>query len=348
MAVTIVEDRRAITGGVDTHAEVHVAAALDPIGGLLGVREFPATAAGYSGLRDWLGGFGQVALVGIEGTGSYGAGLARHLAAAGIRVVEVDRADRQDRHRQGKSDPLDAVSAARAAQSGRAAGAPKGRDGAVEAIRALMVAKHSARNERTQAINQARSLIVTGPDDLRVRFAKHTVAALVSDLAALRPRPGDVPGYATRIALRELGRRAQFLDAQLGRLDELISPLVAGRAPGLLALYGIGPDTAALLLIAAGDHPERLRSEAAWAHLCAVAPIPASSGKVRRHRLNPGGNREANHALWRIVITRMSSHAPTRAYVDRRTKEGLSKKEIIRCLKRYVAREVYPRLRAGG
>jgi transposase len=299
-------------------------------------------------LLGWLAGFGTVALVGIEGTGSYGAGLARHMAAAGVRVVEVDRADRQDRRRQGRSDPLDAVSAARAAQSGRAAGAPKGRDGAVEAIRALMVAKRSARNERTQAINKARSLIVTGPDDLRARFAKHTVTALVSDLAALRPRPGDVPGYATRIALRELGRRAQFLDAQLERLDELISPLVAGRAPGLLALHGIGPDTAALLLIAAGDHPERLRSEAAWAHLCAVAPIPASSGKVRRHRLNPGGNREASHALWRIVITRMSSHPPTRAYIDRRTKEGLSKKEIIRCLKRYVAREVYPRLRAGS
>jgi len=309
MAVTIVEDRRAITGGVDTHAEVHVAAALDPTGGLPGVKEFPVTAAGYASLLGWLAEFGTVALVGIEGTGSYGAGLARHMAAAGVRVVEVDRAGRQDRRRQGKSDPLDAVSAARAAQSGRAAGAPEGRDGAVEAIRALMVARRSARNERTQAINQARSLIVTGPDDLRARFAKHTVAALVSDLAALRPRPGDVPGYATRIALRELGRRAQFLDAQLVRLDELISPLVAGRAPGLLALYGIGPDTAALLLIAAGDHPERLRSEAAWAHLCAVAPIPASSGKVRRHRLNPGGNREASHALWRIVITRMSSHA---------------------------------------
>ena len=244
--------------------------------------------------------------------------------------------------------PGDAVSAARAAQSGRARGAPKGRDGAVEAIRVLMVAKRSARNERTQAINQARSLIVTGSDDLRARFARHTAAQLVTDLAALRPRPGDVPGYATRVALRELGRRAHFLDAQIARLDELIVPLVTARAPSLLALYGVGPDTAALLLVAAGDHPQRLRSEAAWAHLCAVAPIPASSGKVTRRRLNRGGNREANHALWRIVITRMSSHAPTRAYVDRRTKEGLSKKEIIRCLKRYVARQVYPHLRPAA
>src|SRR6266704_1677409 len=128
-------------------------------------------------------------------------------------------------------------------------------------------------------------------------------------------------------------------------LDETITPLVTARAPGLLALHGIGPDTAALLLITAGDHPERLRSEAAWAHLCGAAPIPASSGKVARHRLNPGGDRQANHALWRIAITRMSSHPPTRAYVARRTEDGLSKPEIIRCLKRYVAREVYHYLR---
>jgi transposase len=344
MTLTIVETR-VITGGVDTHADVHVAAALDPIGGLLGVREFPATPAGYAGLLGWLGGFGTVCLVGIEGTGSYGAGLSRHVAAAGVRVVEVDRSDRQDRRRQGKSDPLDAVSAARAAQSGRAHGAPKGRDGAVEAIRALMVAKRSARSERTQTINQARALIVTGPDDLRARFARHTPADLVSELASLRPRPGATVGYATRIALRELGRRGQFLDGQLERLDEFIIPLVTARAPGLLALYGIGPDTAAMLLAAAGDHPERLRSEAAWAHLCATAPLSASSGKVTRYRLNPGGDRQANHALYRIVITRLSSHPQTRAYADRRGKEGLSKKEIIRCLKRYVAREVYPYLR---
>ena len=343
--MTIVEDARAITGGVDTHSEVHVAAALDPVGGLLGVREFPATAAGYRGLLGWLRGFGAVALVGIEGTGSYGAGLARHMAGAGIRVVEVDRADRQDRRRNGKSDPLDAVSAARAAQSGRAAGAPKGRDGAVEAIRVLMVAKRSARNERTQANGQARALILTGPDELRSRFAGHRAAALAEAITALRPRPGDAADYAVRIALRELGRRVEFLDAQIERLDDLIVPLVTVRAPLLLSLYGVGPDTAALLLIAAGDRPERLRSEAAWAHMCAVAPIPASSGKTRRHRLNRGGNREANHALWRIVITRMSAHPATRAYVERRTKEGLPKKEIIRRLKRYVAREVYPRLR---
>jgi transposase len=347
MTLTIVETR-AVTGGVDTHADVHVAAALDPIGGLLGVGEFPATLAGYARLLGWLGGFGTVCLAGVEGTGSYGAGLARYLAAAGVRVVEVDRSGRQDRRRQGKTRPAGCGQRGRAAQSGKARGAPKGRDGAVEAIRALMVAKRSARSERIQTINQARALVLTGPDDIRVRFAKHTAAGLVAELAALRPRPGAVVGYATRIALRELGRRVQFPGGQPGRPGELIVPLVTGRAPGLLTLYGVGPDIAAMLLVAAGDHPERLRSEAAWAHLCATAPIPASSGKVTRHRLNPGGDRQANHALWRIVITRMSSHPPTRAYVERRTKQGRSKKEIIRCLKRYVARQVYPHLRPAA
>ena len=216
MTWTIVETR-AVTGGVDTHAGVHVAAALDPIGGLLGVGEFPATPAGYACLLEWLGGFGTVCLAGIEGTGSYGAGLARHITATGVRVVGVDRSDRQDRRRQGKSGPLDAVSAARAAQCGKARGAPKGRDGAVEAVRALMVAKRSARSERIQTINQARALVLTGPDDIRVRFAKHTAAGLVAELAALRPRPGAVVGYATRIALRELGRRVQFPGGQLER-----------------------------------------------------------------------------------------------------------------------------------
>src|SRR5450631_130684 len=301
----------------------------------------PAFWAGWAGS-------GLCAWSGSRAPAATAPGLSRHVTAAGVRVVEAGRSDRQDRRRQGKSDPLDAVSAARAAQSGRARGAPKGRDGAVEAVRALMVAKRSARSERTQAINQARALIVTGPEDLRARFTAHATADLVAELAALRPRPGAVVGYHTRIALRELGRRAEFPGSQIERLDDLIGPLVTGHAPGLLALHGVGSDTAAILLIAAGDHPERLRSEAAWAHLCAAAPIPASSGKTIRHRLNPAADRQANHALWRIVITRMSSHPPTRAYVERRTAEGLSKKEIMRCLKRYVAREVYPHLRSAA
>jgi len=339
--MTIAEDRRVITGGVDTRAGTHVAAALDPIGGLPGVRELPVTPAGYARLPGWPGGLGAVALAGIGGAGSYGAGLARHVTAAGIRVVEVGRSDRQDRRRQGKPDPLDAVSAARAAQSGRARGTPRRAATAPWATRALTVARRSARSGRAQAVSQARALIVAGPDDLRARFAGHTTAALASGLASLRPRPGGTAGHATRIALREPGRRAEFPGGQVGRPDELIVPLATARAPGLPALHGAGPGTAALLLIAAGDHPERLRPEAARAHLRAVAPIPASPGKVTRRRLNPGGDRQASHAPWRIVITRMSSRAPTRAHVERRTAGGLPKKEIIRCLKRHVAREAY-------
>jgi transposase len=343
MAMTIVETR-AVTGGVDTHLDVHVAAALDGIGGLLGVESFPTTAAGYSELLGWLASFGPVERVGIEGTGSYGAGLARHLHSAGIDVVEVNRSDRQARRQQGKSDPLDAVSAARAAQSGKASGASKGRDGIVEAIRTLMVTRRSARRHRTATINQMRALVSTAPDDLRARFAHHTTISLVKETAAMRPRAGDTVGFATRIALRELGRRADYLADEIDRVDALLAPLLIARAPSLLALPGVGPDTAAILLIAAGDHPDRLRSETAWAHLCGSAPIPASSGKITRRRLNPAGDRQANHALWRIVLSRMSFEPRTRAYVERRTEEGLTKLEIIRCLKRYVAREVYPHL----
>jgi transposase len=344
MAMTIVESP-AVTGGVDTHLDAHVAAALDDRGGLLGVESFPTTPAGYRKLMAWLGGFGPVALVGIEGTGSYGAGLARHVEAAGVAVVEVNRADRAARRRQGKSDPLDAVSAARAAQSGQATGRSKGRDGQVEAIRALMVTKRSARRQRTATINQMRALVSTAPDGLRVRFAHHSTLSLVRAAAAMRPRPGDVVDHATAVALRELGRRAIFLAAEIERVEDLVAPLVQARAPRLLALSGVGPDTAATLLIAAGDHPDRLRSEAAWAHLCGSAPIPASSGKVIRWRLNRAGDRQANRALWRIVFTRMSFEARTRAYVERRALEGKTKPEIIRSLKRYVAREVYPHLR---
>jgi transposase len=210
MTLIIVDQARLVTGGVDTHADNHVAAALEGIGGLLGVQEFAATPAGYARLLGWLQGFGTVGLAGIEGTGSYGAGLARHIAATGIRVVEVDRSDRQDRRRKGKPDPLDAVSAARAALPGRASGAPRGRDGQVEAIRALMVAKRTARAQPTQTINQARALIITGPDDIRTRFTGQTPAELAAELAALRPRPGSMARYHTLLSLREPGRRAHY------------------------------------------------------------------------------------------------------------------------------------------
>jgi transposase len=345
MAMTIVEGTRSITGGVDTHLDVHVAAALDDIGGLLGVESFEASMAGNDKLLGWLASFGPVALVGVEGTGSYGAGLARFLRAAGVGVVEVDRPNRQARRRTGKSDPADAVEAARAALSGRAQGAGKTRDGNVEAIRALVVAKRSARSTRIASMNQIRHLGFTAPDELRERLRGVSRDRLGTVAASLRPRAdGDPVLAATKTAIRILGRRVLALDAELADLDAQLTPLVTATAPRLLEVHGVGINTAATLLVTAGDNPDRLRSEAAWAHLCGVAPIAASSGKVTRWRLNRGGDRQANGALWVIVITRMASDARTRAYVERRLAEGKSKPEIIRILKRYVAREVFRHL----
>jgi transposase len=348
MALTIVEAARAVTGGVDTHLDVNVAAALDDIGGLLGVEEFATDAGGHRALVSWLCSFGTVVLVGVEGTGSYGVGLARALRAAGIEVVEVDRPNRQARRRQGKSDPLDAVEAARAALSGRARGAAKTRDGDVEAIRALMVAKRSCRSTRTATLNQLRHLGFCAPDEVRQRFFGLSTLRLAEEAAALRPREGtDVVAFATKTAMRTLGRRVAVLDREKADLDELLEVLVASAAPELFALYGVGVHTAATLLVTAGDNPGRLRSEAAWAHLCGVAPLEASSGKVVRRRLNRGGDRQANAALWRIAMVRMSSEPRTQAYVARRVDEGRSKPEILRMLKRYIAREVYRHLPRG-
>jgi transposase len=338
---------RLVTGGVDTHLDVNVAAALDPVGGLLGVAEFPTTLAGHRELLGWLSGFGPVARAGVEGTGSYGAGLARFLRAAGVAVVEVDRPNRQARRRSGKSDPLDAIEAARAALSGRARGAAKSRDGNVEAIRALVVAKRSARSAKIQALNQIRHLSFTAPEQLRQRLAGVSRHHLAARAAGLRPAAGegaDPVIAATKTALRILGRRVLALDEEKARIDALLTGLVSQTAPQLLTVFGVGIDTAAALLVTAGDNPGRLRSEAAWAHLCGTAPIPASSGKVTRYRLNRGGDRQANCALWGIVITRLGNDPRTKAYMARRLAEGRSKPEVIRILKRYVAREVYHRL----
>ena len=261
-------------------------------------------------------------------------------------MVEVDRPNRQARRRTGKSDPADAVEAARAALSGRAQGAGKTRDGNVEAIRAFVVAKRSARSTRIKSLNQIRHLGFTGPDELRDRLRGVSRDHLAGVASALRPRAdGDPVMTATKTSI--LGRRVLALDDELATIDALLAPLVATTAPTLLEVHGVGVDTAATLLVAAGDNPQRLRSEAAWAHLCGVAPIPASSGKVTRWRLNRGGDRQANGALWVIAITRMSSDPRTRSYVERRLDEGRSKPEIIRILKRYVAREVYRHLPRG-
>jgi len=346
MAVTIVDTARPVTGGVDTHLDVHVAAVLDGIGGLLGVEQFETTAAGNKALLGWLRSFGPPARVGVEGTGSYGAGLARYLRGCGVEVVEVDRPNRQERRRKGKTDTVDAIEAARAAQAERQLGQAKTRDGHVEAIRVLVVAKRSAKSSRIKTMNQIRHLGFTAPEEIRQVLHGVSRRLVAKKAAAMRPRAGQDPvTFATKTALRTLGQRAVALQAEMKQIDVLLGQLIREHWEDLLSLYVVGVDSAAALLVAAGDNPGRLRSEAAWAHLCGVAPIEASSGKVTRLRLNRGGDRQANAALWHIVTTRMSSDPRTRDYVERRTKEGRSKKEIIRVLKRYVAREVYYYLR---
>ena len=345
--MSIVEVTRPIVGGVDTHLDVHVAAAVDPVGGVLGVESFPTTPAGYHDLSSWLSSFGPVERVGVEGTGSYGAGLARHLSASGIVVVEVDRPNRQARRRNGKSDELDAIEAARAALSGRATGAAKSATGNVEALRTLLVAKRSARSIRIKTIGQLRHLVITAPDDLRDRLGVLTTKALIRQAAALRPRPGSDPiSHTIKTAIVTLARRVQAINTEIAALDAHIDTLVRATAPALLEVYGVGSDTAAIFLTAAGDNPGRIRSEAAWAKICGVAPVPAGSGKTNgRHRLNQGGNRQANHALWRVVLTRLGQGEPrTVVYMQRRLAEGRTKPEIIRALKRYVAREIFQQI----
>ena len=269
---TMAETARRVTAGADTHRDQYVVAALDERGAELGVRSFPTTRAGHRALLAWLRRFGAVERVGVEGTGSYGAGLARFLHAGGVTVVEVNRPNRQLRRSHGKSDPVDAIAAARAAQSGQATGQAKTRDGAVEAIRALRVARRSARHGRITAINQMRALLVSGPDDLRETLRGSTVFKLVTTAARLRPADPTTAAGATRFALRELARRVQSLEAECKRLDALLESLVSATAPELVASYGAGTDTAGALLVSAGDNPQRLHSEAAFAHLCRRRP----------------------------------------------------------------------------
>ncbi len=342
------EQHALVTGGVDTHKETLAVAALNAVGGLLGQDEFPATPAGYRSLLTWLSQYGQVARVGVEGTGSYGAGLSRYLRAQGIVVVEVDRPDRRLRRQRGKSDPVDAVAAARAAQAETATGTPKAGTGPVESIRALRVARRSAIKARTQAANQLHALVVRAPEPLRTTLRSLSRADLVRTAAALRPGPSLAePVDGTKAALRAVARRYQALHAEIVELDGQLSPLVTAAAPALLELPGIGIDIAGQLLVTAGDNPDRLRNEASFAALCGVSPLPASSGKSSgRHRLNRGGDRAANSALYLAVLNRKRYNAKTRDYVARRTTEGLSNREITRCLKRYLAREVYRLLTA--
>jgi transposase len=334
-----------VIGGIDTHTDTHQAAVIDTLGRHLATEAFPTTPAGYRALLAWLRSHGHLLAVGVEGTGAYGAELARDLRANRVAVIDVDRPDRRSRRAHGKSDPVDAYAAATAVLSGRAAATPKTRDGIVEAIRALRVVRRCAIKSRTQTINQIRALITTAPGEVREKLRALPTAELITGLA--RSRPGtDLadPTCATRTALRRLARRYQYLTEEITDADRELAPLVAQAAPQLIAVLGIGTDTAAQLLITAGDNPHRLTSEASFAHLCAAAPLPASSGRTHRHRLNRGGDRHANSALHMIAIVRMRHDPRTRAYVARRTAEGMTKKDIIRCLKRFIAREVYKHL----
>lgn len=349
MAISMLSDSaRVVTGGVDTHKDVHVAAVVDRLGAEIATKAFPATNVGYRDLVGWLESHGPIDRVGVEGCGSWGAGLTRYLTVVGVTVVEINRPNRQARRLQGKSDPLDAIAAARATVAGLDAGTPKTGSGPVESIRLLRVARRSAMRSRTATMNQIRAVIDTAPTPVRDRYRSLTPTRLIKTIVKTRPdisRAGD-PAIAAAITLKTLGARWQLLTDQINTLDRLLDTLVTTTAPGLIAASCVGPDTAAALLIAAGDNPDRLGSEASFAALCGTNPLPASSGKTVRHRLNRAGNRDANAALWRIVLSRMSHDPRTREYVQRRTAEGLSKREIIRCLKRYVARELYPILLA--
>lgn len=342
MSRCIPTDATAITLGVDTHKDIHVAVALDGLGRRRGTLSVPTNPTGYEKLLDWASGFGPLEHAGVEGTGSFGAGLARFLKAQGIKVCEVIRPKRRDQYRAGKSDPIDAEAAARAVLAGTATGQPKDADGEVEMIRTLRVTRRSAVKVRAGAINQLKTLLVTAPEGLKSELRGLSTARLVEKASRFRPgaNPSDVE-TATKFALRSVARRYQRLSEEISELDEQLDRLVTEFAPELVAVEGVGTDTAASLLIAAGDNPERLGDEAAFAHLCGAAPIPASSGKNVRHRLNRHGNRDANRALYVIALCRMRRDERTRTYVAKRTSEGKSKKEIIRCLKRYIAREIY-------
>ena len=328
--------------GVDTHLDVHVAVALDHLGRRLGELAMPTTKKGYQTLTYWAESFGPARRAGVEGTSSYGAGLARHLRKAGIAVFEVERPKRRHLRRKGKSDSRDAEAAARAVLAGETAGVPKSGDGRVEMIRVLRAARRSAVKARSQAANQLRDLLVTAPEVLRRRLRGLPTKQLAAIAARFRPGgdPEDAEA-ATKFALRSIARRYRALSVEISELDAQLARLVAQAAPELTSLPAVGTDHAAALLSVAGDNPERLGSEASFASLCGVSPVQASSGKVVRHRLNRGGNRDANRALHLICVVRMRIDERTRRYVARRTAEGKSKREIMRCLKRYVAREVY-------
>ncbi|MBJ6613038.1 MULTISPECIES: IS110 family transposase [unclassified Streptomyces] len=340
MTSAVAEDPagQVVFGGVDSHADTLHVAVISDNGGHLADAEFTTTAAGYAAALAFLGAHGHVRAIGVEGTSSYGAGFTRAARSHAHRVVEVNRPDRAERRRIGKSDPIDAYAAARAALSGRASSAPK--DDTVAGIRALHNAARSAVKARTAALNQITHILITAPEAVRAKYGRLKGTDRTDVLARLRPA-GDAVHIAVLTALKSLARRVKELTAEHETLTRALDSEVTAHNPGLRAAYGVGPDTAAQLLVTAGGNPDRMRTEAAFAALCGAAPVPASSGRTNRHRLSRGGDRAANAALYRIALVRMSSDSRTRAYVTRQTAAGRTKKEIIRLLKRAIAREVF-------
>ena len=326
--------------GADTHLDSHHLAVITDTGKPLADTEFPTSQTGYDDAVRWAQSFGAIMIAGVEGTSSYGAGLTRVLQAAGIEVAEVSRPDRAARRRQGKSDPLDAYTAARTALAGDRLAVPK--DACTSALRALLSARRSAVKAHTAATNQIHALLVTAPAELRDRYRRHNTNALVKALARCRPAThNDATTVAVLTAAKALAQRAEFLAHQKQDLTAHLDILVRQINPALRSAYGVGADTAAQLLATAGTNPHRLRNEASFAALCGAAPVPASSGKITRHRLSRGGDRAANNALHRIALVRMSAHPQTRDYVQRQVANGRSKKEILRLLKRAIAREMF-------
>lgn len=341
MPQTDPSDLAEVVLGVDTHKDEHVAAVLSALGALLATSSFPTTAKGYRQMLTWARGFGTVDRAGVECTGSYGAALSRYLRSGALTVIEVNRSDRGERRRRGKTDTIDAEAAARAVLSGRATAIAKSGDGHVEMLRMFKLAKTSAIKSRGQAINQLKAVLVRADPTLRDSMTGLSNAVLFRRCAQLdHPDPTD-PVSAAAFTLRLLARRILELSSEITELNTRIAAAIQAHAPRLLQRYGVGPDTAAALLLAAGDNPERLTSEASFAALCGVSPIEASSGKTHRRRLNRGGDRQANSALYTITIARLRWDTRTQDYVQRRVSEGKTRREAIRCLKRYIAREIY-------
>lgn len=337
-----------VVGGVDTHKDLHVAAVVDNHNRVLGTEFFPATRHGYKIMLRWMHSFGAIDRIGIECTGSYGAGLMRYLQQVGIDVLEVTSPDRTDRRKRGKDDTFDAENAAHAAFAGIRTVTPKARDGMIESLRVLKICRKSAISARRVTLQLINANIISAPDTLREQLRGMTRMQLIRTLAAWRPDMTDFRNISSsyRIVFKSLARRYLELHDEIADLDIMINAIVDDLAPDLISKNAVGYQSASQLLITVGDNPERLKSEASFAALCGVSPIPASSGQTRRHRLNRGGDRAANSALHIIAIGRLRTDERTQAYVAKRQSEGLSKLEALRCVKRYISREIYYCLRA--